>query len=74
MNTKLATIALLASATTLAACAKKAPETLPPPPSQTVTPRPDFKWLAAIPAPMMPAPTIAAAATMRAESADTRPA
>jgi peptidoglycan-associated lipoprotein len=38
MNTKLATIALLASATTLAACAKKPPEQLPPPPSQTVTP------------------------------------
>lgn len=30
MNTKLATILLLASATTLAACAKKAPEQLPP--------------------------------------------
>jgi peptidoglycan-associated lipoprotein len=38
MNTKLATIALLASATTLAACAKKPPEQLPPPPSQSVTP------------------------------------
>lgn len=37
MNTKLATIALLASATTLAACAKKAPETLPPPPAERVT-------------------------------------
>ena len=32
MNTKLATILLLASATTLAACAKKAPEVLPPEP------------------------------------------
>lgn len=32
MNTKLATILLLASATGLAACAKKAPEVLPPPP------------------------------------------
>lgn len=33
MNTKLATILLLASATTLAACSKKAPEQLPPPPA-----------------------------------------
>jgi peptidoglycan-associated lipoprotein len=32
MNTKLATILLLASATGLAACSKKAPEQLPPPP------------------------------------------
>lgn len=32
MNTKIATILLLASATTLAACAKKAPEDLPPAP------------------------------------------
>lgn len=32
MNTKLATILLLASATTLGACAKKAPEQLPPAP------------------------------------------
>lgn len=32
MNTKLATILLLASATGLAACAKKAPAVLPPPP------------------------------------------
>lgn len=32
MNTKLATILLLASATTLTACAKKAPEVLPPAP------------------------------------------
>lgn len=40
MNTKIATILLLASATTLAACAKKAPEQLPPPPAETaqVTP------------------------------------
>jgi peptidoglycan-associated lipoprotein len=37
MNTKLATIALLASATALAACSKKAPETLPPPPAERVT-------------------------------------
>ena len=37
MNTKLATIMLLASATTLAACAKKAPEQLPPPPEERVT-------------------------------------
>lgn len=44
MNTKLATILLLASATTLAACAKKAPEQLPPPPetapTETYTPTP----------------------------------
>jgi len=39
MNTKLATILLLASATGLAACSKKAPDTLPPDPVQT--PRPD---------------------------------
>lgn len=32
MNTKIATILLLASATGLAACAKKAPDTLPPAP------------------------------------------
>jgi peptidoglycan-associated lipoprotein len=32
MNTKLATILLLASATGLGACSKKAPEVLPPPP------------------------------------------
>jgi peptidoglycan-associated lipoprotein len=32
MNTRLATILLLASATALTACAKKAPEKLPPPP------------------------------------------
>ncbi|MFM7402553.1 MAG: peptidoglycan-associated lipoprotein Pal [Erythrobacter sp.] len=35
MNTKLATIVLLASATGLAACAKKAPDTLPPEPVQS---------------------------------------
>ncbi len=38
MNTKIATILLLASASGLAACSKKAPETLPPEPVQT--PRP----------------------------------
>jgi len=38
MNTRLATILLLASATTLAACAKKAPEQLPPPPAETTQP------------------------------------
>jgi peptidoglycan-associated lipoprotein len=37
MNTKLATIVLLASATGLAACAKKAPEQLPPAPETTPT-------------------------------------
>jgi peptidoglycan-associated lipoprotein len=37
MNTKLATMLLLASATGLAACSKKPPEQLPPPPVQTVT-------------------------------------
>jgi peptidoglycan-associated lipoprotein len=35
MNTKLATILLLASATGLAACAKKPPAVLPPPPEDT---------------------------------------
>lgn len=40
MNTKLATILLLASATSLAACAKKAPEQLPPPPVDTTSPTP----------------------------------
>jgi peptidoglycan-associated lipoprotein len=45
MNTKLATILLLASASTLAACAKKAPDDIPPPPLDTTptptpTPRP----------------------------------
>ena len=39
MNTKLATILLLASASGLAACAKKAPEVLPPAPVET--PRPN---------------------------------
>jgi peptidoglycan-associated lipoprotein len=37
MNTKLATILLLASTTSLAACAKKAPEQLPPPPEPAPT-------------------------------------
>ncbi|MGY6551402.1 MAG: peptidoglycan-associated lipoprotein Pal [Erythrobacter sp.] len=37
MNTKIATILLLASASTLAACGKKAPEQLPPPPAATTT-------------------------------------
>lgn len=40
MNTKLATILLLASATGLAACAKKAPEELPPLPQTNTTPTP----------------------------------
>jgi len=38
MNKKIATILLLASASGLAACAKKAPETLPPPPAETAPP------------------------------------
>jgi len=38
MNTKLATILLLASATGLAACAKKAPEVLPPLPAEDTRP------------------------------------
>jgi peptidoglycan-associated lipoprotein len=38
MNTKLATILLLASATGLAACAKKPPEQLPPLPADTTRP------------------------------------
>jgi len=38
MNTKLATILLLASATGLTACAKKAPEVLPPPPATDTAP------------------------------------
>jgi peptidoglycan-associated lipoprotein len=38
MNTKIATILLLASASGLAACSKKAPETLPPEPVQTTFP------------------------------------
>lgn len=37
MNKKIATILLLASASTLAACAKKAPEVLPPLPEERVT-------------------------------------
>ena len=41
MNKRFATAILLASATSLAACAKKAPEELPPPPpSTTATPTP----------------------------------
>ena len=47
MNTKFATILLLASATGLAACAKKAPEALPPAPAETTTPE--------APAPVTPA-------------------
>ncbi|OBV12367.1 peptidoglycan-associated lipoprotein Pal [Erythrobacter dokdonensis] len=38
MNRKIATILMLASASTLAACAKKAPEQLPPPPPETTQP------------------------------------
>jgi len=38
MNTKLATVLLLASATGLGACAKKAPEQLPPPPMTDTRP------------------------------------
>jgi len=38
MNTKIATMLLLASATGLAACSKKAPESLPPEPVQTPGP------------------------------------
>jgi len=40
MNTKLATILLLASASALAACSKKAPDVLPPVPVETPTPTP----------------------------------
>jgi len=40
MNTKLATVLLLASASALAACSKKPPETLPPVPVETPTPTP----------------------------------
>lgn len=40
MNTKIATILLLASASGLAACAKKAPEALPPAPVETPRPTP----------------------------------
>lgn len=46
MNTKLATILVLASATTLAACSKKAPEQLPPPPetnAATMQPTPQVQ-------------------------------
>lgn len=38
MNRKLATVVLLASATGLAACSKKAPEVLPPAPTETAAP------------------------------------
>lgn len=38
MNTRFATILLLAGTTGLAACSKKAPEELPPPPVQTTEP------------------------------------
>ena len=38
MSTKIATILLLASATGLAACSKKAPEVLPPAPVETAAP------------------------------------
>ncbi|MCX9147964.1 peptidoglycan-associated lipoprotein Pal [Erythrobacter sp. WG] len=38
MNTKIAMILLLASATTLSACAKKAPAELPPAPQETAAP------------------------------------
>ncbi|MEE4316939.1 MAG: peptidoglycan-associated lipoprotein Pal [Erythrobacter sp.] len=38
MNRKIATILMLASVSTLAACAKKAPEQLPPPPPETTQP------------------------------------
>ena len=37
MNTRIATVMLLASATTLAACARQAPEELPPPPPGSTT-------------------------------------
>lgn len=40
MNRKIATIMLLASATGLAACSKKAPETLPPVAAETPAPAP----------------------------------
>ena len=40
MNRKIATILLLASATGLAACSKKAPEALPPAPTETARPAP----------------------------------
>lgn len=41
MNNKIATVLLLASATGLAACSKKPPETLPPVAGPTSTPTPD---------------------------------
>ena len=40
MNTRIATVAVLTSALTLAACSKKAPEELPPPPQDVATPTP----------------------------------
>lgn len=40
MNTRIATAMMLGSALALAACAKKAPEELPPPPEDTVTSTP----------------------------------
>lgn len=40
MNTRLATALLLAGSIGLAACSKKAPEELPPPPAPTTTPAP----------------------------------
>jgi peptidoglycan-associated lipoprotein len=40
MNHKLATVLLIASASALAACGKKAPEVLPPPPVSNTAPEP----------------------------------
>lgn len=40
MNTRFATVAVLTSALALAACSKKAPEELPPPPEDVATPTP----------------------------------
>ncbi|WP_341712542.1 peptidoglycan-associated lipoprotein Pal [Erythrobacter sp.] len=40
MNTRIATSLILASTIALAACSKKAPEVLPPPPVDTVAPTP----------------------------------
>ena len=40
MNTRIATGLMLASTIALAACSKKAPEELPPPPTETATPTP----------------------------------
>lgn len=40
MNHKLATVLLIASASALGACSKKAPEVLPPPPVSNTTPAP----------------------------------